>query len=106
MPETQAPLIYRLGLAARVYGWNSNSSHSSRHLPSNSCIRGISRHASCAAWFSQAPKERNFLGSSMLRTNTKETAPSALSNDHSMNVVHLSTNSSSLRALTDHSPEL
>src|SRR5215218_7282013 len=101
-----SPLIYRLGLAARVYGWNSNSSHSSRHWPSNSCIRGTSRHAPCASWFSHAPKERNLLESSVLRTNTKDSAPSALSNDHSMNVVHLSMNSSSLPAFTDHSPEL
>ena len=55
------PHIYRLGLAAKAYVWASNSSHSCRHSPSNSCIRGISRHASCASWFSHAPKERNLL---------------------------------------------
>jgi hypothetical protein len=86
--------------------WDSNSSHSSRLRLSNSRIRGISRHASCASWFSHAPKERNFLGSSVLLTKTKDSAPSALSNDHSMKVVHLSTNYSSLPALTNHSPEL
>src|ERR671912_630563 len=101
-----SPLIYRLGLAARVYGWNSNSSHSSRHWPSNSCILGISRQASCACWLSHAPRERNFLGSSVLRTSMTDSAPSALFNDHWPKVFHLSMNSPSLPALTNHSPEL
>src|SRR5215208_2520202 len=99
-------LTRRPGLAAKVYEWNTNSSHNCRHCSNNSCILGISRHRSCASWFSHAPKERNLLGTSVLRTNTKDTAPSALSNDHSVKVVHLSTNCSSLPALTDHSPEL
>src|ERR687897_1608147 len=101
-----SPLIYLLGLAARVYWWNSNSSHSSRHWPSNSCILGICRQASCASCLSQAPKETNFLGSSVLRTSMADSAPSALFNDHWPKVFHLSINSSSLPALTNHSPEL
>jgi hypothetical protein len=101
-----SPYLYRPRLAAKVYRWVSNSSHSARHWPSNTCIWGISRHRSCACWLSHAPKERNFLGSSMLRTKTKDSAPSALSNDHSMKVVHVWMNSSSLPSLTNHSPEL
>jgi hypothetical protein len=42
----------------------------------------------------------------MLRTKTKDSVPGALSNDHSMKAVHVSMNSSSLPALTNHSPEL
>jgi len=37
--------LYRFRLAARVYRWDSNSSHNSLHWLSNSCIWGISRHA-------------------------------------------------------------
>ena len=83
-----SPYLYRPGLAAKVYRWVSYSSHSARHWPSITCIWGISRHASCACWLSHAPQERNFLGSSMLRTKMKDSAPSAFSNDHSMKVVH------------------
>jgi len=86
--------------------WVSNSSHSSRHWPSNSCILGIPRHVPCASWLSHAPNERNFLGTSVLLTNTKNSAPGALSNNYSMKVFHLSMNSSSLPACTNHSPEL
>jgi hypothetical protein len=42
--------LYRFRLAARVYRWDSNSSHNSLHWLSNSCIWGISRHAPWASW--------------------------------------------------------
>ena len=42
----------------------------------------------------------------MLRTKMKDSAPGALSNYHSVKVVHVWMNSSSLPGLTNHSPEL
>ena len=82
-----------------MYGWNSNSF---AQLPALAQQLLHPRDLSprlLRLLVLPRPKERNLLGSSVLRTNTNDLAPGASLNDHSVK-------SSSLPSLTNHSPEL